>query len=91
MKILLIAASIATAIAGAAVPALAQDMRPGMNQPNSNDDGRRDRGAENKMSRDDQRMSRGDDRNDRASGWNGRRCHNVRRHHRWVRVCNGRR
>lgn len=53
-------------------------------------DGRGRRGGmtDNSMSRGDRRMSRG---YDRRSGWNKRGCHNVRRYHRWVRVCSTRR
>ncbi len=95
MKSLLIAASLATAMLAFATPVMAQDMRPGMSQPNSNDQTRRDRTTDGNMARGDGRTDRrGDgrwsDNNDRRAGWNGRRCHNVRRHHRWVRVCNRR-
>ena len=95
MKSLLIAASLATAMLAFAAPAQAQNTRPGMNQSNANDEGRRDRATDGAMARgdrqDDRRNDgRWNDRNDRGSGWNGHRCHNVRRHHRWVRVCNRR-
>jgi hypothetical protein len=84
MKSLLIAAGLATAMLGFAVPAAAQDTRPRMDQ--------RDRASNDSMARNDDRSDRRHDsrwggRNDRRSGWNNRRCHNVKRHHRWVRVC----
>ncbi len=71
-----------------------QDMRDGRANDRDNRD-RADRDRDNRDNRDradrDNR-DRGDrggwsNNNDRRWGWNNRRCHNVRRHHRWVRVC----
>jgi hypothetical protein len=62
-------------------------------------DRRDDRGDRRMDRRDDRRGDRWDNgrrdsRQDRWNngrghhwGWNSRRCHNERRHHRWVRVC----
>jgi hypothetical protein len=88
MKMFLIAAGIAAAMLVSASSALAQDMRPGMNESRSNEQMRRDHARET-MARDDQRMGRGTDRGWR--GGHGKRCRTVKRHHRWVRVCNNRR
>jgi hypothetical protein len=97
MKKFLIAASIATAMLGFAPAAMAQDMRPGMNQPNTNDGSRRD-SANGRAAGDNRQMDRGNNRRDggndrmnrgdnRSGGWHSRDCHKVRRHHRWMRVC----
>lgn len=48
------------------------------------DDRRGDRGWNG---RGDRRGDRGWRGNDRRYGWNARRCHNERRHGRWVRIC----
>jgi hypothetical protein len=48
------------------------------------DDRRSDRRADR---RGDRRGDRWNGNNGRRYGWNSRRCYNVRRHHRWVRVC----
>jgi hypothetical protein len=100
MKTFLIAASIATAMLGFASAAMAQDMRPGMNQPGTRDGSSRDN-ASGRMAGDNRQMNRGNDRRDggndrmnrgdnRSGGWHNRGCHKVRRHHRWMRVCGGR-
>ena len=74
------------------------DMRGDM-QGNMRGDQRDDRGDRRMDRRDDRRgdrwdNGRRDNRQDRWNngrghhwGWNSRRCHNERRHHRWVRVC----
>ena len=84
MKSLLIAASLATAMLGIATPAVAQDMRPGMSRTN-NDQARSDRRVDRHRE-----TTRTTSRSVRHTGWGARRCHNVKRHHRWVRVCNRR-
>jgi Ni/Co efflux regulator RcnB len=84
MKSLLIAASLATAMLGIATPAFAQDMRPGMSRT-SNDHARGDRRVDRRTE-----TTRTTSRSVRHTGWGARRCHNVKRHHRWVRVCNRR-
>ena len=84
MKSLLIAASLATAMLGIATPAVAQDMRPGMSRTN-NDQARGDRRVDRHRE-----TTRTTSRSVRHTGWGARRCHNVKRHHRWVRVCNRR-
>ena len=76
---------------------------PGIEAPQSRgdlrDDRRDDRGDRRMDRRDDRRGDRWDNgrrdgpqdrwNNGRGNrwGWNARRCHNERRHHRWVRVC----
>jgi len=90
MKSFWIAAAMAGMMIGAA-PAVASPAggTPGISAPQDMRDGRRD----------DRRMDRRDDRRwgnngrhhgwdrGRHNGWGNRWCHNVRRHHRWVRVC----
>lgn len=92
MKTFLIAAGLMAAMLGAA-PASAAPIAgnaPMMAAPapqmrgDRRDERRWDRREDR---RDDRRWDR---RHDRRWGWNARRCHNVRRHHRWVRVCNRR-
>lgn len=85
MKSLLIAASLATAMLGIATPAFAQNMRPGMSRTTTTDHVRRDGGMDRRTE-----TTRTTSRSVRHTGWGARRCHNVRRHHRWVRVCNRR-
>ncbi|MES2095723.1 MAG: hypothetical protein V4459_03115 [Pseudomonadota bacterium] len=105
MKKLLIAAGLAASllmgapamaapVSGTGIAAAPQDSRY-----DRRDDRRDDRRADR---RDDRRGDRRwDDRGDRRGngwngnngrryGWNGPRCQNVRRHHRWVRVCSRR-
>jgi Ni/Co efflux regulator RcnB len=84
MKSLLIAASLATAMLGVATPAFAQDMRPGMSRTN-NDQARGDRRVDRRTE-----TTRTTSRSVRHTGWSARRCHNVKRHHHWMRVCNRR-
>jgi len=82
MKSLLIAASMATAILGMATPAAAQDRRDGVSRTTTTErvrgDGRIVRHVE---------TTRTTSHRVRHTGWGVRRCHNVKRHHRWVRVC----
>ena len=92
MKSLLIAASLATAMLGIATPAFAQDMRPGMSRTTTTDQARSDRDRATNDRRVDRRTetTRTTSRSVRHTGWGARRCHNVKRHHRWVRVCHRR-
>lgn len=84
MKSLLIAASLATALIGMAAPAAAQD-KQSVSRTTTTErvrgDGRVDRHIE---------TTRTTSRSVRHTGWSAHRCHNVRRHHRWVRVCHRR-
>jgi len=90
MRPLLIAAGVAAMLLGAA-PAVAAPMplAPAMSAPQ---DGRW-AGRDNRRFRDDARADRKVwmrkvRRNQERRRWSyDRRCHNVRRHHRWVRVC----
>ena len=86
MKSLLIAASLATAMLGIATPSVAQDMRPGMSRTTTTTDQMR---GDHRVDR-HRETTRTISRSVRHTGWGARRCHNVRRHHRWVRVCNRR-
>lgn len=85
MKSLLIAASMSTAMLGLAAPVAAQDMRGGVTRTTTTErvrgDGRVDRHIE---------TTRTTSRSVRHTGWGARRCHNERRHHRWVRICHRR-
>jgi len=86
MKSLLIAAGLATALIGLTAPAAAQDRREGVTRTTTTtervrDGGRVERHVETR---------RVTSRSVRHAGWGARRCHNVRRHHRWVRVCHRR-
>ncbi|HEX7848474.1 MAG TPA: hypothetical protein VF485_01960 [Sphingomonas sp.] len=85
MKSLLIAAGLATAMLGIATPAFAQDMRPGMSRTTTTDQVRRDGQVDRRTE-----TTRTTNHSVRHTGWGARRCHNVKRHHRWVRVCNRR-
>ena len=92
MKSILIAAGMAAMLLGAA-PAVAAPVAPaaGIEAPqdgrwNGRDDRRDDRRWDNRRGDRNWRDRRGWRGNDRR-GWNNRRCENVRRHHRWVRVC----
>ena len=90
--------------APAAIAAPVSGYAPGIEAPQTRDDRRddRDRGDRGVDRRDDRRGDRWDngrrgDRQDRWNngrgnrwGWNNRRCHNERRHGRWVRICNRR-
>lgn len=82
MKSLLIAAGLAAALIGMAAPATAQDRREGVSRTTTTErvrgNGQVDRHVE---------TTRTTTRSVRHTGWGARRCHNVRRHHRWVRVC----
>lgn len=82
MKSLLIAAGLAAALIGMAAPATAQDRREGVSRTTTTErvrgNGQVDRHVE---------TTRTTSRSVRHTGWGARRCHNVRRHHRWVRVC----
>jgi Ni/Co efflux regulator RcnB len=89
MKSLLIAASLATAMLGIATPAVAQNMRPEVTRTTTTDQTRGDRANDRRVDRRTE-TTRTTSRNVRHTGWGARRCHNVRRHHRWVRVCNRR-
>lgn len=100
MKIMLIAAGMAAMLLGAA-PASAAPVgaAPGIDAPQEwnggygrgyRDDARPERRGDrwrgDRRWRDNGRRNWGD--NGRRRGWNNNRwCHNVRRHHRWVRVC----
>ncbi len=90
MKSLLIAASLATAMLGIATPAFAQDMRPGMSRTTTTDQTRGDRATNDRRVDRRTETTRTSSRSVRHTGWGARRCHNVKRHHRWVRVCNRR-
>ena len=91
MKNLLIAAGMAATMLFAA-PALAAPAPAGtgISAPQDMRDGQRnDRGDRADRDRGD-RGDRGNWNNNRGGNrWGGRNrwCHNVRRHHRWVRVC----
>ena len=98
MKTFLIAAGLMAAMFGgapAAVAAPVSGYAPGIEAPQSRDDRRDDRRADRRDDRRGDRWNgRGDRRGDRWDnrrgnrwGWNGRRCHNERRHGRWIRVC----
>jgi hypothetical protein len=95
MKSLLIAAGMIAALFGAA-PAMAAPVStaaaieaPPPGQDVRSD--RRDRRVVTRTSRTTRSTNRGpgwnNGRTDRRYGWNQKRCQNVRRHHRWVRVC----
>jgi hypothetical protein len=101
MKSILIAAGMAAMLLGAA-PAVAAPVAaaPGIEAPQDrNWDGRDNRGYRDDARvdrrgdrwRGDRNHWRGRDHDRRWNGnrrWNSNRwCHNVRRHHRWVRVC----
>ncbi|WP_157082765.1 hypothetical protein [Sphingomonas asaccharolytica] len=86
MKSLLIAASLATALIGMAVPAAAQDRREGVTRTTTTTERARDGGSVERHVE----TRRVTSRSVRHAGWGARRCHNVRRHHRWVRVCHHR-
>ena len=88
--------------APAAVAAPVSGYAPGIEAPQSRDDRRDDRRDGRMDNRDDRRGDRDgrwdngrrDGRQDRWNngrgnrwGWNARRCHNERRHGRWIRVC----
>jgi hypothetical protein len=90
MKSLLIAASLATAMFGIAGPAVAQDMRPGMSRTTTTDQTRGDRATNDRRVNRHRETTRTTSRSVRHTGWGARRCHHVKRHHRWVRVCNRR-
>lgn len=97
MKKLLIAATLAASllmgapamaapVSGTGVAAAPQDSRY-----DRRDDRRDDRRADRRWdNRGDRRGDRWNRNNGRRYGWNGPRCQNVRRHHRWVRVCSRR-
>jgi hypothetical protein len=101
MKTFLIAAGLMATMLGVtpAVAAPVAGNAPGIEAPQSRGDVRDDRGDRRMDRRDDRRgdrwdNGRRDNRQDRWNngrgnrwGWNSRRCHNERRHHRWVRVC----
>lgn len=103
MKTFLIAAGLMAAMFGgapAAVAAPGSGYAPGIEAPQSRDDRRDDRRDPrtdnrddrrgdrwNNGRRDDRRGDRWDNRRGNRWGWNGRRCHNERRHGRWIRVC----
>lgn len=85
MKALLIAAGVMTAMLGA-VPVSAAPVggnAPAMAAPQHRDGYRDDR-------RGHDRGDRWANRGDRRWGNHRARCHNVRRNHRWVRVCDRR-
>jgi hypothetical protein len=98
MKTFLIAAGLMAAMFGgapAAVAAPVSGYAPGIEAPQSRDDRRDDRRMDRRddrrgdrwNNRDHRRGDRWDNRRDRRWGWNNRRCHNERRHGRWIRVC----
>lgn len=93
MKTFLIAAGLMAAMFGGAPAAVAAPVSgyvPGIEAPQSRDDRRDDRdrrGDRWNNGRDDRRGDRWNNRRDRRWGWNNRRCHNERRHGRWIRVC----
>ena len=92
MKTFLIAAGLMAAMFGgapAAVAAPVSGYAPGIEAPQSRDDRRDDRRGDrwDNGRRDDRRGDRWDNRRGNRWGGNNRRCHNERRHHRWVRVC----
>ena len=102
MKTFLIAAGLMAAMFGgapAAVAAPVSGYAPGIEAPQSRDDrrddrrddsandGRGDRRGDRWDRRDDRRGDRWDNRRGNRWGWNNRRCHNERRHGRWIRVC----
>jgi hypothetical protein len=92
MKTFLIAAGLMAAMFGgapAAVAAPVSGYAPGIEAPQSRDDRRDDRRGDrwDNGRRDDRRGDRWDNRRGNRWGWNNRRCHNERRHGRWVRVC----
>jgi hypothetical protein len=82
MKSLLIAATMATALLGFAAPAAAQDRRATVTRTTTTDRVGGDRQVDRHTE-----TTRTTSRSVRHTGWGARRCHNVRRHHRWVRVC----
>jgi len=89
MKTFLIAAGVMAAMFGGAPAAVAAPVSgyvPGIEAPQSRDD-RDHRGDRWNNGRDDRRGDRWNNRRDRRWGWNNRRCHNERRHGRWIRVC----
>jgi len=83
MKSLLIAAGLATALIGMAAPAAAQDRREGVSRTTTTTERVRDGGQVERHVE----TTRTTSRSVRHTGWGARRCHNVKRHHRWVRVC----
>ncbi|HEX7850445.1 MAG TPA: hypothetical protein VF485_12005 [Sphingomonas sp.] len=101
MKTFLIAAGLMAAMFGGAPTAVAAPVSgyaPGIEAPQSRDDRRDNRdNRDGRVDRRDDRRGdrwdngrRGDRWNNRRGdrgGWNNRRCHNERRHGRWVRVC----
>jgi hypothetical protein len=98
MKTFLIAAGLMAAMFGgapAAVAAPVSGYAPGIEAPQSRDDRRDDRRMDRRddrrgdrwNNRDHRRGDRWNNRRDRRWGWNNRRCHNERRHGRWIRVC----
>src|SRR3569623_1062755 len=103
MKRIMIAAGLAAMLLGAAPAIAAPaGHAPGISAPQDSRmarrDDRRDDRDRRMDRRDDRRMDRRDDRRDwnrgRHYGWDrgrhhgwGNRCHNARRHHRWVRIC----
>jgi hypothetical protein len=72
----------ATAMLGLAAPAAAQDRRASVTRTTTTDRVRGDRQVDRHIT-----TTRTTSRSVRHTGWGARRCHNVRRHHRWVRVC----
>jgi len=82
MKSLLIAASMATVLIGMAVPAAAQDRRDGVTRTTTTERVRGEGEAERHVV-----TTRTTSRSVRHTHWGARHCHNVKRHHRWVRVC----
>lgn len=101
MKSLLIAAGMMAAMFGAA-PAMAAPVSPAATveapQPGQEMRSDRDRRVVTRTVRTTRSTNRGPGwnnrtdkrryvRNQRRYGWNKMRCTNVRRHHRWVRVC----
>lgn len=91
MKTFLIAAGLMAAMFGgapAAVAAPVSGYAPGIEAPQSRDDRRDDRRGDRwNHGRDDRRGDRWNNRRGDRGGWNNRRCHNERRHGRWIRVC----
>jgi len=85
MKSLLIAASMATAMLCIAAPAAAQDRSGSTSRTTTTDRVRGDRQVDRHIE-----TTRTTSRSVRHTGWGARRCHNVKRHHRWVRVCHRR-
>jgi hypothetical protein len=93
MKTFLIAAGLMAAMFGGAPAAVAAPVgnAPGIEAPQRGDmrGDRRDdrRGDRWNNGRGDRRGDRWNNRRGNRWGWNGRRCHNERRHGRWIRVC----